>query len=115
MYGFSETSIVKEVLENLRKDIDEVSSDNKTLAVCGMMINQSFETVLTKLDSSPAFAARLSEPAGLDFSHINLDKGKIGMKIEGDTVTVKMMLGSFVRYFEKHQFDYKPQLLNEDK
>ena len=96
-------AILKRVLENTRKDIDQVKTDNKTLNVCGTVINQALKTVLVKLDASPALASELSEPAGLDFSHISFDKGKIRMLVEGDIVTIKMMLGSFVKFFEKRQ------------
>ncbi|MHC4604369.1 MAG: hypothetical protein ACYS6W_13675, partial [Planctomycetota bacterium] len=87
-------AILKQVLANVRKDIGEVSSDNKMLAVSGMLINQALETVLVKLDSSPVLATKLSEPGGVDFSHINLGRGKIQMLVEDDIVTVKMRLGS---------------------
>jgi len=96
-------AILKQVLANVRKDIDEVGQDNRMLAISGMVINQALETVLVRLDSSSALASKLSEPAGLNFSHISFGKGKIQMLIEDDIVTVKMMLGSFVRYFEKRQ------------
>lgn len=96
-------AILKQVLEDVRKDIAEVAPDNKMLDICGMLINQALQTVLVKLDSSPVLASKLSEPAGLDFGHPNLDRGKIQMLIEGDVVAVKMMLGSFVRYFQRRQ------------
>ncbi|MHC4890892.1 MAG: hypothetical protein ACYTEO_15665, partial [Planctomycetota bacterium] len=66
-------------------------------------INQALETVLVKLDSSPVLATKLSEPGGVDFSHINLGRGKIQMLVEDDIVTVKMRLGSLVKEFEKQQ------------
>ena len=96
-------AILRQVLENVRRDIDEVSPDNKMLGVSGMIINQALGTVLVKLDASPALAVKLSEPAGIEFSHVSFDKGKIRMVVEDDIVTIKMMLGSFVRYFEKRQ------------
>ncbi len=96
-------AILKQVLANVRRDIDEVSSDNKMLDTGGMLINQALETVLVKLDSSPVLATRLSEPAGVDFSHINLGRGKIQMLVEDDIVTVKMRLGALVKNFEKQQ------------
>ncbi len=96
-------AILKQVLANVRKDIDEVGSDNKMLDIGGMLINQALETILVKLDSSPVLATRLSEPAGVDFSHINLGRGKIQMLVEDDIVTVKMRLGSLVKKFEEQQ------------
>ena len=96
-------AILNQVLANVRRDIDEVGQDNKMLDVGGMLINQALETVLVKLDSSPALATRLNEPAGVDFSHINLGRGKIQMLVENDIVKVKMRLGSLVKKFEKQQ------------
>jgi len=96
-------AILKQMLENVRKDLDEVGPDNNTLNTSGMAINQAIETVLVDLQQSPARAARLDEPSGLAFHHINLDKGKIQMLTQGDVATVKMMLGSFVPYFEKQR------------
>jgi uncharacterized protein YceK len=98
----SQIAILRYVLDNTRKDIDEIGAgtetpgqSNKTLDVCGMLINQTLETILLKLDSSPALAARLSEPGGVEFDHINFGKGKIQMVVEGDTVAVKIRLGAF--------------------
>jgi hypothetical protein len=101
-------AVLKQVLENFRGDVEEVERDNKMLKNCGMMVNQALETVIIKLDvrpETPALAIRLDEKKGVEFDHINLDKGRIGMLIECDEfVTVKMMLGSFVRYFESDDF-----------
>ena len=94
-------AILKRVRENLLEDMKEVGPDNKTLAICGMLSNQAFESVLVALDASPALASKLHEAAGVEFSHINLDKGKIQMLVVDDIATVKMMLGSFVPQFEK--------------
>jgi len=96
-------AILKQMLENARKDLDEVGPDNNTLNTSGMAINQAIEILLVDLQESPARAARLDEPSGLAFHHINLDKGKIQMLTQGDVATVKMMLGSFVPYFEKQR------------
>ena len=94
-------AILKQVLENTRKDIDEVKGDNKTIDTCGILINQAISSVLVRLDASPTEAAKLSDPAGLDFKHTNLDRGKIGMTMADDIVTVKIRLGSFESKFKK--------------
>ncbi len=90
-------AILGQVLENVREDIKEVGQDNKAIAVCGMIINQALEAILVQLDSSPVQAAGLSEPKGIEFSHMTFDKGKIRMVIEDDIVKVKMRLGSRVK------------------
>jgi hypothetical protein len=97
-------AILRHVLDNLRKDIDEVAAgvespgqNNKMLSVCGMLMNQAFEMIRLRLDSSPVLVTRLSEAGGVNFSHINFDKGKVRMVVLGDTVAVRIRLGAFVR------------------
>jgi len=90
-------AILRRVLENVRKDIKEVSSDNKSIAICGMLINQGLEAALLKLKDSPAEAKRLDTTQGLKFEHMTLDKGKIQMELTDDVVVVKMRLGSIVK------------------
>ncbi|MHC4555685.1 MAG: hypothetical protein ACYS80_00110 [Planctomycetota bacterium] len=103
-------AMLRHVLENLRKDINELSADidapgqnNQMLNVCGMLINQTFEIILLKLDSSPVLAARLSGGDGVEFDHINFDEGRIEMVVLGDTVVVKIRLGAFVSTINNNQ------------
>lgn len=100
-------AILKRVLENSRKDIKEVSPDNKMIVVCGMLINQSLEASLVKLNSSPVLASVLSEPAGVEFSHMSLDKGKIQMVVSDDIVSVKIMMDPLVHAFEEDPFSLR--------
>ena len=93
-------AILKWVLENVRKDIDEVGSDNKMLAISGMLINQTLETVLRKLDESPVLASKLSDAGGVDFDHITLGNGSIRMDVAGDIVKVETELGPLVYEFK---------------
>jgi hypothetical protein len=90
-------AILREVLKNSRKDIDEVGAQDKNLVTCGMLINQTLETILVKLDSSAVLALKLSEPKGLDFDHITFGGGIIWMSLVGDTVNVRIRVNSFVR------------------
>lgn len=92
-------AILKRVLENSRKDIKEVGPDNKMIVVCGMLINQSLEASLVELDSSPVLASGLSEPAGVEFSHMTLDKGKIQMVVADNIVSIKIRVDSLVYPF----------------
>jgi len=109
------------ILDNFHKDINELSEDtatneqeNKMLDICRMLINQTFEVILRELDSSPVLATRLSQPGGVEFNHINFDKGKIQMVVRGDIVTVKIRLGAFTHMIEakkskpKKERAYKP-------
>ena len=100
-------AILRNVLDNLRKDISELSDDtdatgqeNKMLDICRMLINQTFEVILRELDNSPVLATRLSQAGGVDFDHINFDKGKIQMVVGADIVRVKIRLGAFAHMIE---------------
>ena len=96
-------AMLRYVVENIRKDINELGADvdvpgqyNKKLDVCGMLINQTFETVLVKLDASPILAMRLSRAGGAEFDHINFNKGTVRLVVTDDTVAVKARFGAFV-------------------
>jgi len=100
-------AILRYVLDNLHKDINELSDDidapdqgNKMLNICKMLINQMFELILIRLEDSPVLATRLSTADGLDFVHINFGKGKIGMSVQSNVVTAKIRLGAFVPEFK---------------
>ncbi|MGD9110149.1 MAG: hypothetical protein PVG93_04355, partial [Phycisphaerales bacterium] len=82
-------------------DIEDVKSDNQAFEVCGAMINQALQTVLTDLEPSPALAAKLSDPKGLAFAHISFGRGKIQMVDDGRIMTIKMRLGSFTKKWNK--------------
>lgn len=90
-------AILNKVLENIHSDIDQVSAEDKNLSICGMLINQTIETVLVKLESSPSLATRLNPIEGLDFDHITLGAGKIWMGIAGEIVNIRIMVDSYVR------------------
>jgi len=83
------------IAENFRTDVDALSQDNQTLAVSGMLMNQVFKSVLLELDKTPVLANRLSDKSGVQFNHISFDKGRIGMAVEDNIVTVKISLGLF--------------------
>jgi hypothetical protein len=93
-------AILKEVGADVRKDTGEVGADNKSLKVYGMIICLGIDTVLTELDSSPALATRFTDPNGLEFEHINFDKGFMWMTVKDDVATVKMRLGSFAKKYK---------------
>ena len=97
-------AMLRYVLDSIRKDIKELGDDvdvpgqyNKKLDVCGMLINQTFEMVLVKLEASPVLAMRLSKAGGAEFDHINFNKGTVRMVVAEDTVAVRACFGSFAR------------------
>ncbi|MBA7714572.1 hypothetical protein ES703_123598 [subsurface metagenome] len=100
-------AMLRNVLDNFHKDFSELSEDtattdqkNKMFDICRMLINQAFEVVLRELDSSPVLATRLSQAGGVEFDHINFDKGKIQMVVGGNIVRVKIRLGAFTHTIE---------------
>jgi hypothetical protein len=103
--GDRQVAILRYVLENLRKDIDELGADvekpgqnNKMLDISGMLMNQTLEMIFLKLESSPTLAGMLSHESGLEFEHRSFDKGKIQMLVENDVVKVKIRLGKIARW-----------------
>jgi hypothetical protein len=94
-------AILKQARENTGRDIGEVASENKMLEICGMMINQAFAAALVELETSPALAWKLTDPAGAEFSHISLKRGRIQLLLDDDVAKVKMRLGRQVKIWEK--------------
>ena len=90
-------AILKHVGDITRTDTDEVGADNKVIATDGMMVGQAIDTATVKLDTSPALAARLTEPEGFEFEHISFDKGRLRLTVDGDVATVKIQLGSYAK------------------
>lgn len=102
--------ILRRISENLRGDINElgvntdsVSQENKMLSVCGMLINQTLELVLLKLDSSPVLVTKLGSADGIDFDHINFGEGKVRMVVQNDMAAVSFRFGAFADAKEKTQ------------
>jgi len=96
-------AILEHVSESLRKDIEKLGADvdspsqaNKMLSVCGMLINQTLDMVLLKLDGSPVLATKLDSADGIDFDHINFGAGKVRMVVGDDTAVVTLRFGAFV-------------------
>ncbi len=90
-------AILKQVRESTRADARDVGADNQVILRCGAIISQGIDALGVKLDASPAMAAGLSEPEGLEFEDMSFDKGRMRLITEGDVVTVRMRLGSFAK------------------
>jgi len=100
-------AILKQVAENLRRDIGELtgqtgkpSQGNQILIVSGMVVNQVFETVLLELSKSSVPAQEMTSKNGYQFNHISFDKGRIRLTLQDDIATVKIGLGVFASEFE---------------
>ncbi len=91
-------------------DIAEVSADNKTIRLCGGLLNQALSAAITHLESSPAQTAQLSSN-GVNFSHPSLNEGKIQMGIDYDIAIVQIKLGSYV---EKWKLRFEKEIEKEE-
>jgi len=85
--------ILRQLSAKLSNDKAEVALDNKLIDTAAMMANQALNAVLVKLDSSPALAAKLSEPAGLEFEHISLGRGRARMVLSDDIAALGINIG----------------------
>ncbi|MCX5634056.1 MAG: hypothetical protein NTW93_10350 [Phycisphaerae bacterium] len=86
-------AILTKVLENIRNDIEQIRQESTIPATGGMMINQTFERILYVLSQSPVLAEKLDQAKGLEFDHLTLDKGQVGMKLEDKIVKVRILIG----------------------
>ena len=86
-------AILTKVLDNTRDDIMQVRQDSKVLDTGAMMINQTLERIVYVLKASPAIAARLGEPNGLDFDHLTLGKSRVGLKVDDNVARIKIRIG----------------------
>jgi hypothetical protein len=112
--------ILRNVLYYLRKDMNELRNNpdspdqgNRMIDICRMLINQTFDVILRKLDSSPVLASRLSLDGGVEFDHINFDKGKLQLVVTKDVATVKIRLGAFAHMIEAQQIKLKKERVDK--
>ena len=101
-----ELALLRRVFANLESDAAKLGGDaetpgqnNKMLDISVLLIKQVFDTVLRDLDRSPVLAARISDPNGVDFDHLNFGRGKIRVQAEGNTAVVKIRLGALLSTF----------------
>lgn len=112
--------ILRNVLNYLRRDMDELRDDpdspdqgNRMIDTCRMLINQTFDVILRELNRSPVLASRLSLDSGVEFDHINFDKGKIQLVVKGDIAIVKIRLGAFAHMIEAQQIKLKKERVDK--
>jgi len=112
--------ILRNVLNYLRKDMNELRDDpdspdqgNRMIDICRMLINQTFDVILRELDRSPVLASRLSQAGGVEFDHINFDKGKIQLVVKGDIAIVRIRLGAFAHMIETQKIKSKKERVSK--
>lgn len=94
-------AILRHIRENLRRDIEQLDAadspeqHNKMLSVCGMLLNQTIETIRLKLESSPALGSKLGDGTGVDFNHVNFGPGKVLMVFLDNMVALRIRFGVF--------------------
>lgn len=92
-------AIFKKVIEITRDDFSEVKQDARVLNTGAMMSNQMFERIRYVLNESPALAARMAEPNGMDYKSLNFDKSRAALYIDdtNNVVTTKIRIGDVDR------------------
>jgi hypothetical protein len=87
--------------EQLRNDVMALTGDpaapargSATISTAGMMMGQTFTGLLIELDKSPGLAQNLAAERGIEFPHINLNKGRVRMLVRDDlaTMTIRVNL-----------------------
>ena len=95
-------AVIREVLDRFDADIMQITGDSQILDSSSLKIRQVLKGILYQMDHSPALAARLHEFEGMKFDEMNFGKGRVRMLIEGNTIKLKIKVGSYVRDFEDH-------------
>jgi hypothetical protein len=90
-------AILKDLQKKAGKDIAEVNADNKTIRLCGGLLNQSLYAAIRYLENSLAETEKLNTTGGVSFSHPSFDKGTIWVGIDYDIFTVQIKIGSSVK------------------
>jgi len=85
--------LLKAARERFGSDAQELVTDSRPLHNSTMMVKQALNSVLIKLQMSPAYAAKLPLIEGLAFDHPTLGEAHIRMLIEDDIVKVKIKAG----------------------
>ena len=106
--GARKIAVMKQIQADILADVSEVSVDDKRLDVCGMLVNQTLETVLRKLDELPVQASKLSDGSGFDFDHITLGDGKARMYVIDDIVRLDIGISSLTWNFKDDPFTLEP-------
>jgi hypothetical protein len=100
-------------MNELRDDPDSPDQGNRMIDICRMLINQTFDVILRELDRSPVLASRLSQAGGVEFDHINFEKGKIQLVVKKDIATVKIRLGAYTHMIEAQQIKLKKERVDK--
>lgn len=92
-------AIVKQIQRSFIDDASQIKTDSKTFSTADMMTQQVLNHIIQKLNSSPALAARLSDFEGMEFDHMNFNKGRVRLVIEDDIAKIKVKIGTTSKSF----------------
>jgi hypothetical protein len=101
-------AIVKEVQKQFADDIAKVSGDNKNIATCQMVVNESFEQLQLLFADSPEWASKLDTPEGVTFDHRSHDKGTIHLRETNGIIDIAIQTGSQPTIKGKQPNPYDP-------
>jgi len=103
-----------EVLKKLHKMFSEdaraVAFESETFRRSAMLVNQTLNNLLNKLNSSPALAADLDKVEGLEFDQMVLGESRVRMLIEDDIVKLKIKCGKL--WFTKIPFEMQQDVID---
>jgi len=85
-------AVVKWLAARFRNDVTALvgrprapAQGNEQIVVAGMMVNQVFQGILTKLAQSPGLARNLGSDQGIPFPHPSLGEGRLRLLVHDDT------------------------------
>jgi hypothetical protein len=94
-------AILKSILTDFTADLEPLTKDTAVLNSGSLMVKELLKGLIYKLNASPGLAAKLQNPSGLTFDHMNLGKGKTRMLINEGVVELKVMTGTTIRNFDQ--------------
>ena len=104
-----QVEVLKAVKKAFSADAGELTFDSRSLRNSTDMVKQALKSVLTKLDHSPAYAAKLPLYEGVAFDHPTLGESYIRMLIEADIVKIKIKCGK--AWFSKEPFEEQADVI----
>lgn len=99
-------AVLKAMQDAFNKDAAELTFDSAMLKSSTMMVQQAINNALNKLSQSPAYAAQLTRPEGMEFNHMTLGESCMRLLIENDIVKVKIKAGK--AWFKEYWLQDKP-------
>jgi len=88
-------AILRNSAEQFQRDVavllgnpHDPAQGSASISVAAMMMGQTFTGLLIELDKSPGLAQNLTTERGVEFPHINLNKGRVRLFDQGNVAAV---------------------------